>query len=96
MTNQEINMMIAGIKGIPVLVMEDGVYTADGSLIEIDYTKDWGLLGPLSGELGAADWIYYMDDGYHFWGKNIGLSHFEVHDADYKKASCLAYIEEFG
>ncbi len=97
MTNQEINMTIAGMKfpGREVVSLPMGQASIKwGALtVILDYINDWKLLGPLEDELlDAGRVLYKIDNGYE-WVRPGRRAVFNSHRG---MASGLAYIEEFG
>ena len=105
MTNQEINLRVAEIKGITVLAVNGEVFIAElfkvgrcytGCSELLDYINNWNLLGPLEDELlDAAGWYLQKNNKEFLWTK----VHRDIISVRHKcrgKATCLAYIEEFG
>jgi hypothetical protein len=97
MTPLKINKLIAESEGLSVKESGDCVLYRPGGIvwINIDYTTDWNLCGPLEERLGPAGWryCYASRNEMHRW-ENINTDKYAF-DEDLKTSICLAYIEEF-
>lgn len=106
MNNQEINLKIAEIKGHIPYQGGNGVrlksMTGNHAYFTLDVPdiNDWKILGPLEDELLESKWYLQKHGTNYIWTKQSptfrrfnGMS---IQHECRCKASCLAYIEEFG
>ena len=110
MTNQEINLKIAKIEGYALssgcccflIYRQLGAVTVtkNGKPCCVDYINDWNLLGPLVVKLLNKKWFLDTSANNDYqWCKLDGcnvIGQIFIEDKDFGKATCLAYIKEFG